>query len=169
MNTLTQTKLKEVLEYRPETGEFVWLKCKRKGFKLGAPAGTKRGDGYVLIQVDGKVTYAHQMAFLYMAGEIPAEIDHIDHDRSNNRWGNLRAVTRTENQRNRVRSRNNKSGITGVCFDCRRGKWLAYITLDGAVKQLGAFYELEDAMACRLAANTAHEFHPNHGAETAGN
>jgi hypothetical protein len=45
--------------------------------------------------------YAHQLAFLYMTGSIPIEIDHANGDRADNRWANLREATRKQNNGNR--------------------------------------------------------------------
>ncbi len=53
------------------------------------------------------------------------DVDHIDHNRGNNRVNNLRWVTSSENQRNRSICTTNTSGVSGVCFDKRENSWCA--------------------------------------------
>jgi hypothetical protein len=78
------------------------------------------------IQINGKTYQAHRLAFLYMTGKFPPdEVDHINHEPSDNRFVNLRQVTRLENLRNQSLSKNNKSGFTGVSWYGRYSKWVA--------------------------------------------
>jgi hypothetical protein len=88
-------------------------------------AGCLQHNGYRHIGVLGKVYSAHRLAFLYMTGKFPLdEVDHKNHERSDNRWSNLREVTRLENSRNRSMHLNNKSGFSGVCWKKRVSKAL---------------------------------------------
>ena len=92
--------MKEVLSYDPDTGIFVWKKALNDHIIVGSPAGY-RNDGYINIGLHGSTFRAHRLAFIYMTGTCPEEVDHIDMDRSNNRWTNLRAALRSQNNANR--------------------------------------------------------------------
>ena len=113
---ITQERLKEVLKYNSETGEFT--RKIAKGGKI------KDSSGYILISVDGEKYYAHRLAWLYMYGEFPKNsIDHINKIKDDNHLYNLRDVTSIENQRNRFLNINNKSGFLGVSWYKPLSKW----------------------------------------------
>jgi len=122
---MIKERLRELLEYDPETGVFIW-KTGRGSVKAGSVAGSKEANGYVRIRCDGGRYMAHRLAWLYVHGEFPPEeIDHINGVRDDNRLRNLRCVSRTENTRNQRLSNRNTSGITGVHWDKKAGKWRA--------------------------------------------
>lgn len=148
---LNQTLLKELLDYNPETGVFSWAKDIGYKLKKGQKAGSL-SCGYVRIKLFKKSYMAHRLAFLYMTGKWPdKEVDHINQIRDDNRWTNLREVTRTENLRNRVFSCS-ESGKTGVYWDKKGGKWRAQIRIDGKNKYLGSFTDLKEAVKVRESA-----------------
>ncbi|YP_009965997.1 HNH homing endonuclease (ACLAME 27) [Escherichia phage H8] len=115
-----QERLKELLEYNPDTGLFIRLVAVGNQ-KAGNIAGTLRKDGYIQIKVDGKPYLAHQLAFLYMEGYTPEMVDHINRVRSDNRWVNLRESNNQENQRNKATR--SKSGYLGISWRKRDQKW----------------------------------------------
>lgn len=43
--------------------------------------------------------------------------------------------------------KNNKSGFKGVCWYPKYQKWLAQISINGSLKNLGYFYNVDDAVA----------------------
>ncbi len=95
-------RIRELLAYSPSDGAFYWLK-NRKGNpapRAGDVAGGTRPDGCRYIGIDGRRYYAHRVAWLLVYGPIPGgmEIDHIDHNPSNNRISNLRLVTKSANR-----------------------------------------------------------------------
>ncbi|WP_407059264.1 HNH endonuclease signature motif containing protein (plasmid) [Ralstonia syzygii subsp. celebesensis] len=149
--------LKTLIEYDPTSGIFRWLVARNShGGKVipGAIAGTKN-DGYVQIIVDQRKYRAHRLAWLLMTGEFPVkgyEIDHINGARDDNRWENLRLVTRHQNNMNMGVSKANRSGVRGVSWLKRRNKWHARIKVEGRVICLGDFVSLEAAAAARKAA-----------------
>lgn len=51
--------------------------------------------------------------------------------------------------RNKSVPRNNKSGTKGVCWHIHARKWIAQIKLDGKIKHLGYFINLQDAINIR--------------------
>ena len=119
---LTQEYIKNIIYYDPETGWMSW-NGKKKWTKRGA-IGYLNKDGYRVVMID-KCNYpVHRLAWVYVFGGIDAklQIDHINHDRSDNRIENLRLVTNKENQMNR-RFTGNTSGFRGVYWDKARAKW----------------------------------------------
>lgn len=125
---ITQGRLKELLCYIPETGDFIRNKsC--GGFPEGTVAGSASSYyGYIHISVDSKIYKAHRLAFLYMEGRFPdEEVDHLNGVRSDNSWANLREVTRGENAKNCSRRSDNTSGYPGVGFHKRRKQWRARV------------------------------------------
>jgi hypothetical protein len=165
-NQLTQEYLHSILTYDPTSGHFFWkTDIRHSKIKAGDLAGClHKVDGYVRIQVNGKAYPAHRLAWLWMVGSLPTlEIDHIDHVRHNNRWSNLREVTRTENLQNQSKQKNNTSGFQGVSWHKPSSKWRARVKLDGKNINFG-LYETPEAAndACRLARSIL-GFHENHG------
>lgn len=157
-------KVRKAIAYDPLSGAFTHKIAKRGGrVRAGDPVKTKKSkSGYLVIGVDGRVYAAHRLAWLLVRGEWPElQIDHIDHDRTNNRIGNLRIVTATGNMRNRTMRKDNTSGVTGVM---REGaKWTAYYYDGGKMVRIGKFADKEAAAMARKAANDRHGFHENHG------
>lgn len=162
VKVLTQSRLKELLHYSPDTGMFTW-RTKRRGVLKGRVAGGLNGGGYVRMKIDGHEYYAHRMAHLYMTGEMPDEVDHEDHVRDNNRWENIIPSSRSENGKNVSMRSINTSGVTGVLWDRNARKWRAYITVNRDHKHIGLFESIEDATVARKAADIKYGFHPNHG------
>lgn len=93
---ITADRVRELLDYCPETGEFR-NRISRRASPAGKLVGTMLPIGYLQIKIDRKCYYCHRLAWLYVHGVWPLEIDHIDHDRSNNRIANLRSVTHRQN------------------------------------------------------------------------
>ena len=162
-NILTQARLKEQLHYDPETGIFTWLVSSSPRVKIGDISGSLNGEGYLINQVNGRMYVTHRLAFLYMTGDIPEQVDHENHIRHDNRWANLRAATNKINQQNASIRKDNKSGFTGVNWHKSIEKWVAYINVDNVRIHLGCFSDVNDAIAARKSANIKYGFHPNHG------
>jgi hypothetical protein len=135
---LSHDQLLKVIRYDPETGDFFNIPL---GIKL---AGSPRKEWYLKIRVNGTYYSAHRLAWLYMTGRWPAnDIDHINLLKNDNRWGNLREATRSDNFANRARYRNNTSGVKGVCR--KDGKWFAQISARGRKFHLGYYDDINDA------------------------
>lgn len=139
--------LVDLLTYDPETGDFFWKR----------PAGGFSPNGYRYIKVGAKQCLAHRLAWLYVHGEWPdALIDHIDGNRSNNRIGNLRKATHSQNGANAKRHSRNRSGYKGVSFDKSKNRWQASITVQNKQIHLGRFKTKDEARAAYM---TAAKFH----------
>ncbi len=136
---LTQERLKELLEYDEETGLFTWLVNRSGSAKAGCMAGgMSKSTGYMRVVVDNKIYNSHRLAFLYMKGYMPEnEVDHINRIKYDNKWVNLREVSKSCNLRNCCISKNNISGINGVSWDGLRGKWAVSIRSDKKSVWLG--------------------------------
>lgn len=149
--TPTQSRLRALLAYDPETGAFTW-RVSRGRMCAGMVAGGRYSNGYQRIRVDGEEYLAHRLVWLYTDGAWPAaEIDHINGDRSDNRRANLRLAAGWQNHANARLSKRNTSGFKGVSFDKRRGLWYAYIKKHGRMLNLGLYKTAEAAHAARLA------------------
>lgn len=144
---ITQTRLKKLLDYNPETGVFVW-KVSRGNRAVGSLAGRMGTAGYIEIMLDGVRHGAHRLAWLYMTGEWPREeVDHINCVRGDARFANLREASRSGNQQNKAVQKNNTSGHKGVTWHAKNRKWLAQITVASTHMYIGTFDVLEDAAA----------------------
>ena len=112
---LTQERLKELLDYDPETGVMVWRGNRGGKAVVGAEAGTRNTRGYIIINVDGKFLRRARLAFMWMLGRWPIpEADHDNRVRDDDRWENLKDATRLMNLINREVLCTNTSGYTGV-------------------------------------------------------
>ena len=138
IDKLTQIKLKEILEYNPETGIFVFV-CDFNKYSFGDVAGLS-SHGYLRVSIKGLKYRLHRLAFLYMNGKIPnCDVDHINGLKHDNRWSNLRKCTKSQNSMNiKIRS-DNKSGYKGVAWHTRAGKWVVTIAINKKNKHLGLF------------------------------
>jgi hypothetical protein len=144
---ITQAELKEVLDYNPETGVFIWKKHLKQSNKYeGDLAGSLLGGGYIAIQIRGFRYYAHRLAWLYMYGSFPSkEIDHINREKADNRIANLREVTRSENMRNVGVRKDNTSGIPNIGYRKEKQTYRVYVTESAKFKSLGHFKTIAEA------------------------
>ncbi len=161
---ITQKMVKKLFSYNRETGDLI-RKTNASRQNKGSIAGSLRLDGRLYTSVGGMSHLNHQIIFLMVTGRRVKEIDHIDHNPSNNSWANLREVTHEQNQRNRRIGKNNTSGHIGVYRDKRNGKWNSQIMVNTKCINLGSFNDKSDAIAARAEANIKYGFHANHGAE----
>ena len=142
------------LKYNPDTGEFT---------RDGGKAGTLKNNGYLAIWYKQKMWTAHKLAWYLFYGEkASGQVDHIDHDRLNNRIQNLREVSHKENNKNKSKGKNNTSGCVGVNWNKRLKKWTASIMAEKSIF-LGCFSKYSDAVDARKNAEILYGFHKNHG------
>ena len=164
--SLTQERLKDVLNYCPESGAFVWIKksSPKSRIAIGSDAGSISYWGYIVIEIDSERYQAHRLAWLYMYSEWPKDqIDHINGIKVDNRIENLRDVTNSENHKNMRMLKNNTSGIIGVTWNKKSKRWQAQIVVNKTTKCLGLYSDKNDAITARQAANKKYGFHENHG------
>lgn len=158
-----QARVKDCLHYDPETGIFTRRKRTGSRAKIGAIAGTSSTGGYLRIGLDGRDFAAHRLAWLYVHGVMPpAQLDHINGVRTDNRIANLRLASHAENMHN-SRPRKSASGLKGAHLLRRRlaagwsRPWTSEILKNGKNFHLGYFATAEEAHAAYVKA--ARELH----------
>lgn len=143
---LTAEKARQMLSYDPTTGVLTWRVLRPGTAVVGSEAGVVKKDGYRHVSVCNRTYRAHRIIWLMMTGQWPSsEIDHKNLDRADNRWENLREATRAQNQCNIAAPATNTSGVKGVTWHRRCGKWQASITKDGKLIYLGLFDDIDKA------------------------
>lgn len=161
---LTPKQLKEVLDYNPRTGQFIWIAPKGGRVHSGDIAGSLTPRGYIQIHIKNKLYKAHRLAWLWMTGKWPTdEIDHKNGIKDDNRWKNLRECNRKQNCQNRAINCNNKTGYMGVFIKARNTikKYAAEIRINKKKVSLGYFKTPEEAHAAYLKAKAKyHTFNP---------
>lgn len=162
----------DLFNYDASTGFLTWKVRAANRLKIGDAAGRLRKDGYLQVTSKSKSHLVHRIIWdmlhpddLLLDSEF---VDHIDHNRVNNRPDNLRKVTRMGNLRNQSRRGTNTTGSNGIYWTARENKWNAQITVNYQTKHLGYFESKDDAIAARKMAEKEFGFHPNHGADKCG-
>lgn len=151
---LSQVELRSQLHYDPDTGIWSWLApLKHSKMKPGDIAGRLTQAGRWQIRLAGEFYYASRLAWLYMTGDWPIDqIDHINRDRADDRWCNLREATQSQNSYNRDWCDSPGRGIT-CC-----GKQYA-VNIGGRYHGLYRFIEeaivVRDCMLIVMAGNFA--------------
>lgn len=140
---LTQDLLIEMFDYDPLTGWFT-NRYSRGRAVAGSRAGAETGHGYRRIIIGYNKYYEHHLAWLYIHGVWPGELDHADGNGCNNRIANLRECSRTENNFNSRRA-TGAVGLSGAYLDKRTLKWYSQIQVGGKIRRLGNFDSPEEA------------------------
>ncbi len=176
----TKEDLALLLRYDPDTGLLYWRKrteemftdgghsaahtCARWNSRFaGKEALTKVNVGYRCGRLNYRYVLAHRVIWKLVTGQDAVQVDHIDGDRFNNRWKNLRDVSSSDNHKNAARRSDNTSGAVGVVWHKTKKRWMAGTNLNGKYQYLGLFETFDEAVAARKAAEAKHGFHPNHG------
>lgn len=160
--TLTQAVLHKYYCYDPITGKLTH-RTPQHGKQAGDKIGSITTNGYLKASVANSEYLVHRLIWLYQTGYMPEQVDHIDHNRMNNKWDNLREVANVTNSMNTSLSSNSTTKINGVSFMKTRNKYRATITIAGKQKHLGLFDTVEQATEARRLADIEYGFHTNHG------
>lgn len=141
----TQAQIKEILHYDTETGVFRW-RFARSNVKPWSVAGCKKDSGYIDIKLNKNTYKAHRLAWVYMIGASPLNvIDHINGNKSDNKWSNLRETTNKQNLENQTLKKDNTSGFRGVSWSKKHNKWRAYVMNNYKYIHVGIFITPEEA------------------------
>ena len=134
-------ELREFLSYDWRTGIFYWLKRPAKNVQVGDVAGCfDKSTGYHKIQLNKCAYKTHRLAWLFITGNDPGElqIDHRDHDESNNAADNLRLANSSQNGMNRRQ-------VKGCRLKKSTNRWEAQITVGKKQIYIGCYDTFEDA------------------------
>ena len=143
--TAIPSVVKELFEYNKDTGVITWKKRLSRNTQIGKPAGSKRKDKQGLV-----IRFTHEgkkyeiqgarVAWFLQTNTDPEDkcIDHINGDRNDNRFQNLRLATHRENTWNR-------QGVRGYWRN--RNSWRVDIRWDGVTLACGSFKTEEEASA----------------------
>lgn len=157
-NAISYIAVREKFNYDKETGILSWRNDSGMGARY--PAGSEVGSvdlsgpkltkSYRRVNLGGTHFYVHRVIWVWVAGVQPEnEIDHIDGNGLNNKWENLRSVSRLQNAKNRRINTNNTSGTAGITYRKDSDRWRARIAVDGKVIFLGSYDDKQDAINAR--------------------
>lgn len=166
---LSPEKLRNLFRYEPDTGLLFWQERPRDHFAndgrwsawnktyAGKPALNSCTDGrYLRGTIGGVAHYAHRVIWAVVTGEWPkGEVDHVDLNKKNNAWANLRVATRQQNMRNRPALSRNATGLKGVCRCSKSKRWIAQIAVSGKTYTIGRFKCQTAARLAYIKANAA--------------
>lgn len=157
--------IKDYLHYDPKTGIFIWIKKPNKKTYLNSIAGGLDKNGYWSIKFQGKRYLAHRLAWDITYGDLDPDkvIDHINHNRSDNRISNLRQITIAENNRNTTRKQESRIDEAGIWWCRRRKRYIAEITFNHKKVYQKSFTDIDEAINQRKAKLAELGFHENHG------
>lgn len=173
VNLPTPEQLRELLRYEPNTGKLFWKERPLSMFSTGRhcnvwnaryrdkEAFTATDEGYKQGTIFYKRYKAHRVAWAIHYGEWPnGQIDHVNRNRSDNRIVNMRIATNAQNQWNVAVRKESAIGFKGVVKSRGGNGWYARISVNGVRKNLGYFFDPEDAHAayCKAAKKYHGEF-----------
>ncbi len=151
MADLTVERLRAVFEYDPSSGLFL-----RNGAIAGCLFRRRNTDFYWLIGIDGKQYFAHRLAWFYMTGEWPAQIDHKNRNGLDNRWANLRLANYSQNRVNSPAQKHSRLKERGI-HQIASGRYRVQLQKDGKSIHVGYFDSMIEAVSARnLAARRVH-------------
>lgn len=180
MTELTQEIVRELLDYDPVSGILTWKRRKPSAFAYlghkaatyahtfnvrfeGKEAFTSSHDfGYKQGSIFSLPYKAHRVIWLWMTGEWPEVIDHINGDPSDNRWENLRNVDPEGNCKNSRKPITNTSGYANIRSRKGRKTFTVQIRVEGKNKHIGTFSDLDEAIDARNMAWEQAGYHKNH-------
>jgi hypothetical protein len=154
--------VQQLLDYDENKGCLIWKNPLYRTVKRGSIAGALNSRGYIQVKIAGTLYMAHRLIWLYKTGQDPAslQIDHVDGNRSNNCFANLRLATSEENARNRKGHKNSKVKLKGVSYDKNNKAYCACICVNRRQINLGRFPtpELAHMAYCEAAAELHGDF-----------
>jgi hypothetical protein len=150
--------LREFIDYNPETGVLKWRVRDARHFPslrichtwnshyAGKEVGWLNANGYYATRFGKPSFLVQRIIWKIMTGKEPPDlIDHIDGNRTNNLWNNLREATAIQSAHNQGVRSTNTSGFRGVLK--RGNRYMARVMIDGKYRSIGTFQTAERASA----------------------
>ena len=122
----SQEQLRELFDY-VEDGTFV----RRMSVSTTYAGERVEGSSSGHVRVDGVLYKLNRLIWQWHYGTCPHFLDHRDRDRANNRIGNLRPITRSQNNYNSKLYSSNTTGHRNVYVDPVRGGFLTIVSRGG--------------------------------------
>jgi len=161
---ITYQIVKGLFNYEPDSGISTWKIKPSRAVNAGDIAGSINSKGYLHTRISGKVYFNHRISFLWYHGYLPKYVDHKDTIPLHNWISNLRECSHSQNNFNIKISKNNKSGVKGVCWNKSAKKWHAQLQVNRKSIHLGLFVDLKEAEKTIKAARLElHGEFTNHG------
>lgn len=157
-DTLTQEQARQCFYYDEDTGIITNKVSFSSTSLIGNVSTTLSGNGY-LYMASIQDLPAHRFIMLYMLGMIPEMTDHIDRNKLNNRWNNLRPACACTNKQNSRTYNENKN----INYNKKSGLYIVAVRAFGK-NHFGYSKDIEEAR--RIAKNlreTLHKEFANHG------
>lgn len=154
---ITHAQLLEIFYYDPDTGIFTWKVKPNNLVEAGTSAGTNLKGDYARINIKRKSYPRSRLAWFYITGKWPQGlIDHINRDRRDDRFCNLREASVSQNNANSKPRRTSSTGFKGVRASSSGRRYYAQIKAFGKAEYLGAFDTAEAAHAAYMKAAASH-------------
>lgn len=162
MRKVEYNDLSELFYYDPNAGTIHTKKPQGK-HSFGDVVGFPTTSGYIAVSAGRDQLYAHRVAWYLQTGRHPVEqVDHINGNKHDNRWCNLREASNGQNSMNRKKLSNNTSGFKNVDFHKASGKWRARVREAKVEKCAGYFDTPEEAFeATKVLRETLHREYRN--------
>ena len=145
-NIISYKEVSELFDYNYETGEVTWKVTKgaaKKGKSTGCPS-----NGYLVVRFNGKLERLHRVIMsLILRRDILRDeiVDHINGDKLDNSYRNLRVGSSSQNNQNQRVRKNNTSGCKGVSWCSPRATWVVHIRESGKSIYVGSSGDLKEA------------------------
>lgn len=156
--------LRGLFRYDPQLGCLINI-VRRGRAAPGARSAHRTTMGYRACKIRQRRFFEHRLIWIFHYGPMPTDkcIDHINHDKEDNRIENLRLVTPYINMHNLSLYCTNNTGIAGVSYNRRRGYWHARIRVGTRELTLGSFKNRRHAIIARKTGERILDYHKNHG------
>ena len=148
----SMTVLRAYFDYIPSSGDLIWKKeppvtKKMRGKIAGSVTGSR---GYRAVALKGTMYQAHRLIWSWVTGDDPGDavVDHINHDRTDNRWENLRLADWSKNTENLKNGRPSRRKLVEPNIYPTEYGFRVQIKRDG-VRYRKHFQWLDDAVAWR--------------------